>query len=91
MSKSKSDLIAAIAEKSGITKAQATVAVDTFKEFIVENSKGDDKVMLMGIGTFSTQKKPARDAKDPKGNAIHIAAKTVLKFKPSKDILEQLQ
>lgn len=89
MPKSKSDLIAAIAEKSGITKAQATVAVDALKDFIVENSK--DQIQLMGIGTFSVTHKEARDAKDPNGNAIHIAAKNVLKFKPAKAILEAIQ
>jgi len=89
MAKSKSDLIAAIAEKSGITKAQATVAVDTLKSFIVENSK--EQIQLMGFGTFSVVHKEARDAKDPNGKDIHIAAKNVLKFKPSKAILEELQ
>jgi DNA-binding protein HU-beta len=89
MSKSKSDLISEIATKAGITKAQATVAFDTFKDFVVENA--NEKVMLMGFGTFSVQNRAAREGKDPTGKVIQISAKNLLKFKASKEITEKLK
>lgn len=88
MPKTKADAISAVAEKTGITKAQATVAVDSLLDFIVDNA--GEKVAFMGFGSFESEHKPARDAKDPKGNAIKVAAKNVLKFKPGKETKAKL-
>lgn len=82
----KTQLIAAVAEKSGMTKT------DTAKMFAAllevtkkEVNKKDGKVAIIGFGSFSMQKRAARKGKNPRtGAAIKIPAKKVLKFKASK-------
>lgn len=81
--KSKSDMIAVVAEKAQITKAQATVAVESAFSFITDNAK--EKVSIMGFGSFEAVHTEARDAKDPKGNPIKVAAKWSLKYKAGKE------
>lgn len=81
----KGDLISAVAEASGITKAQATSAVETVFGSIEGALKGGDKAAFVGFGTFSTSKREARDGRNPMtGETIKIAAKTMVKFKAGK-------
>lgn len=89
MAKSKSDLINHIAEKAGITKAQAGLAVDGLKSFITENAR--DGIQLIGIGSFKFGRKAARNAKLPNGETKLLAAKNTLSFKVSKEISEAIQ
>lgn len=81
----KGDLISAVAEASGITKAQATSAVETVFGSIEGALKGGDKAAFVGFGTFSTSRREARDGRNPMtGETIKIAAKTMVKFKAGK-------
>lgn len=85
----KSDLVDAMAESAGITKAQAGKALDAFTDTVTSALKGKDKVTLVGFGTFSTSERKARKGRNPQtGAEIQIAAKTVAKFKPGKDLEE---
>lgn len=88
MAKTKSDAISYVAEKSGLTKAQAEVAVNSLLDFVVDNS--GDQVTFIGFGTFKTTRTKDRTGKDPKGNTIQIASKVVMKFKPGKAASEKL-
>lgn len=88
MPKTKSDMIAAVAEKTGISKAQATVAVEAMFGFITDNAK--EKVAVMGFGSFEAVFVKGRDAKSPSGAAIKIADKWALKFKPGKETKDKL-
>ncbi len=79
----KAEIIAKIAEDSGISKAQATVALNSFLSAVAKTLKNGGKVRLLGLGTFSVSKRAARVGRNPQtGSAIKIQKKTVAKFKP---------
>lgn len=83
----KSDLIAKIAEGSGLSKADAKKALDATLDAITGALKADDKVSLIGFGTFSTSVRPERQGINPATKeTITIAAKKVVKFKPGADL-----
>lgn len=87
----KAELIAAIAEEAGISKAQANTAIDSFTNAIQKTLKKGDKVTLVGFGTFSVSKRKARKGRNPKtGEAIKIKAKKVARFKPGKALSEKI-
>lgn len=78
----KTDLVSAIAEKAGLSKADAKKAVDACVESIIDALKGGDKVSLIGFGTFAVAERPARQGINPSNKQpITIAAKKVAKFK----------
>ena len=78
----KAELIEAIASGSKLTKADSGRALDAFLDATSKALKKGDKLTLVGFGTFSVTKRPARMGRNPKtGKAIKIAAKKVAKFK----------
>ncbi len=78
----KAELIEAIASGSKLSKADSGRALDAFLEATTKALKKGDKLTLVGFGTFSVTKRPARTGRNPKtGKAIKIAAKKVAKFK----------
>ena len=78
----KSDLISAMADKAGITKAQAGEALDGFMGATTGALKKGEKLILVGFGTFSVNQRAARTGRNPRtGMEIQIAAKNVVKFK----------
>ena len=81
----KSEFVAAIAEKAGITKKDAESFVNAFAANITEALKKDDKVQLMGFGTFETRKRGARTGINPQTKKkITIAASKAPAFKAGK-------
>lgn len=85
----KTDLIAAIAAGAGISKADAKKALDATTATIADAIKKGDKISLVGFGTFSTSTRAERTGVNPAtGAKITIPAKTVVKFKPSSNILD---
>lgn len=87
----KGDLINHVAEAAGITKAQAGDAVNAVFDGIEGTLKSGDKASLIGFGTFSVNKRPAREGRNPAtGKTIKIAAKNVVKFKPGKALSESV-
>ncbi|MFZ1749220.1 MAG: HU family DNA-binding protein [Saprospiraceae bacterium] len=85
----KGDLINAVAEAAGLTKAQAGSAVEAVFSGIEGCLKSGDKASFVGFGTFSTAHKPAREGRNPSnGQTIKIAAKTSVKFKAGKSITD---
>ena len=84
----KSELIAAISEKSGLTKAQAESAFSATFEVIAEAMK-NDKVMVQGFGGFSTKVREARKGRNPStGMEMIIPRATVVSFKPATQLKE---
>lgn len=78
----KQELVEFIADKAGLTKADATRALDATLEGITEGLKKDGKVALVGFGTFSAKERAAREGINPlTKEAIKIPAKTVASFK----------
>ena len=85
----KVEIINAVAEKAGMTKVDARKAVDAIVEATKEELKKDGKIALVGFGTLSVTKRPARQGRNPRtGKTIKIAAKKVVKFKPAVNILK---
>ncbi len=88
----KSDFISSVAEKSGLTKADAKKAVDAFCETVTEVLKAGDKLALLGFGTFSVTEKPARTGLNPRTKEpIEIAARKVAKFKPGAELADAVK
>jgi DNA-binding protein HU-beta len=84
----KGDLINKVAESAGLTKAQATSAVNAVLDSVSESLQGGDKVTLIGFGTFSVSKREARTGRNPQtGKTIKIAAKSSIKFKAGKELI----
>lgn len=79
----KSELINAIAEKANLTKVQAKNALEAFVASAQDALKKDEKISLIGFGTFSNVERKARVGHNPAtGKKINIPAKKVVKFKP---------
>lgn len=88
----KAELIDKIAKDSGVTKAQANDALDSFTSAVVSALKKGDKVTLVGFGTFSVTKRSARKGRNPQtGKEIKIPAKKVAKFKAGKEFASKLK
>jgi len=87
----KGDLIDAVSESSGLSKADATSAVNTVFSSIEGCLQSGDKAAFVGFGTFSLNHRPARDGRNPAtGATIKIAAKNVVKFKPGKALADSM-
>ena len=80
----KTDLINEVAAKANLNKVDAKAAVDAVLESIAQALVNDDKVQLIGFGTFSMVERPEREGINPRTKEkITIAAKKVCKFKPA--------
>ncbi len=78
----KSDLINAMAEDAGITKAAAKKSLESFLENVQNSLKKGNRVSLVGFGSWSVTHRAAREGRNPQtGKTIKIAAKNVVKFK----------
>ncbi len=83
----KSELVAAIAEAAGITKADASRALQALLETITTTMSNGGGVSLTGFGTFSVSARAARTGRNPSnGKALKIPAKKVAKFKAGKGL-----
>ena len=87
----KTQLIDAIAEDAGITKAAAKKALESFLGNVSDSLKKGDKVSLVGFGSWSVSERAAREGRNPQtGKTIKIAAKNVVKFKPGSELDESV-
>ena len=85
----KAQLIDAMAEAAGLTKADAKKALDAFVTDTTGALKGGDRVALIGFGSFSVTERSARTGRNPQtGKEITIAAKKVVKFKAGAELSE---
>ncbi len=88
----KAQLIDAMAEKAGLTKAEAKRAVDAFIEVTTDVLVKNDKLALVGFGSFSISKREARTGRNPQtGKTIEIPAKNVVKFKAGTELVNKVQ
>ena len=87
----KGDLINKVVENAGLSKAQATDALNAVLDGIAEALKGGDKATLIGFGTFSVTHREERQGRNPQtGASITIPAKNVVKFKPGKELSDSV-
>lgn len=88
----KSELVAAIVEKTGSTKKDAEMIMNATFEAISDALAKGDKVSLIGFGNFEVRERAAREGKNPQtGEKIQIAACKVPAFKPGKALKDIVQ
>ena len=87
----KTELVAAIADKAGLSKADSEKALKAFVETVTEAMKNGDKVSLVGFGTFEKTKREAREGINPATKEkIKIAASYSPKFKAGKALKDAM-
>ena len=87
----KNDLISAVASTSGLSKSDATKAVDSVLGSITGVLKGGGDVRLVGFGTFSVSRRAQTRGRNPRtGEEITIPASNQAKFKAGKALKEAL-
>ena len=87
----KAELIDAMAESAGLSKADAKRALDAFVESTTNALKGGDRISLVGFGSFSISKRAERQGRNPQtGKAITIKAKNIVKFKAGSELSEKV-
>lgn len=87
----KNDLVASVAEAAGLSKADASKAVDAVFDGITGALKKGDEVRLVGFGTFAVSERAASEGRNPRtGEKIKIAASKQPKFKPGKGLKDAL-
>ena len=85
----KSDLIAAISAKTGTTKKDAEAALNAFVSVVTEALEKDEKVQLVGFGSFEVRKRAARKGRNPQTKEeIKIPASKAPVFKAGKALKE---
>ena len=81
----KTELVAAIAEKTELSKKDAEKALKAFTDVGAEELKKGEKIQLVGFGTFEVAERPEREGRNPStGKAMKIAASKSPKFKAGK-------
>ena len=87
----KADLVNSIAEKAGLSKADAEKALKAFTDAVTDALKAGEKVSLVGFGTFSVGDRAARTGQNPQtGAKIEIPAAKVPKFKAGKALKDSV-
>jgi DNA-binding protein HU-beta len=88
----KTDLIAAIAENTSLTKTQASEALNATLEAIVNSVASGDSVVIPGFGTFEKRHRDARTGRNPQtGETTTIAATDVPAFKAGKGFKDKVK
>lgn len=88
----KSELVDAIANGSGLTKADTSRVLEMLVATVTDALKSGDSVVLPGFGTFVISNRSARTGRNPQtGAAIEIKASRVARFKPGKALKEAVQ
>ncbi|MDD7267304.1 MAG: HU family DNA-binding protein [Lachnospiraceae bacterium] len=87
----KTELVAAMAEKAGLSKKDAEGALKAFTEVVADELKKGEKIQLVGFGTFEVASREAREGRNPKtGETMTIAASKSPKFKAGKALKDSL-
>lgn len=87
----KTELIKTIATKAELNNKQASAALEAITSSVVEALKADDKVSLLGFGTFEVRTRAARTGRNPAtGEAIEIAESKVPALKPGKALKDAI-
>ncbi|MCP8616706.1 HU family DNA-binding protein [Salirhabdus salicampi] len=88
----KTDLVNTVAEKSDLSKKDASKAVDAVFESIADTLQEGDKVQLIGFGNFEVRERAARKGRNPQtGEEIEIPASKVPAFKPGKALKDAVK
>lgn len=88
----RTELIDMIAEKSGLSKAASSTALEAFIEGVTESLQSGDPVVLVNFGTFTIKRRAAREGRNPStGEKIKIKAAQVVGFKAGKALKDAVK
>ena len=88
---SKTDLVCFIAEETGLTKADATRALDAMMKGIAEGLINEGKVTLTGFATFDAKDKEAKTGRNPRtGEPVEIPARVAVTVKAGSKLKDAL-
>ncbi|MGM0867554.1 MAG: HU family DNA-binding protein [Bacillota bacterium] len=88
----KTDLVKAVATHADLTQKDATNAVDVIFETISNTLANEEKIQIIGFGSFEVRERAARKGRNPQtGEEIDIAASKVPAFKPGKELKEAVK
>ena len=81
----KTELVAAMADQTGLSKKDAEAALKAFTDVVAAELKKGEKIQLVGFGTFEVAERAAREGRNPlTGASMKIAASKAPKFKAGK-------
>lgn len=87
----KAELVAAMAEKTQLSKKDAEAALKAFTDVVAEELKKGEKIQLVGFGTFEVAERSARTGRNPQtGEEMPIPASKAPKFKAGKALKDSL-
>lgn len=87
----RAELIVALADKSGLSKQKAKKVLESYMEIVTEKMSHNEEIALIGFGTLIPRPQSSRMARNPKtGTPVRIEARTTVKFKPGKFLLEAI-
>ena len=87
----KTELIAAMAEKTELSKKDSEKALKAFIDVVTEELKKGEKIQLVGFGTFEVSERAAREGRNPQtGKAMPIPASKAPKFKAGKALKDEV-
>ena len=87
----KTELVAAMAEQTNLSKKDAEAALKAFIDVVSEELKKGEKVQLVGFGTFEVSERAAREGRNPQtGETMEIKASKPPKFKAGKALKDMM-
>ena len=87
----KTELVAAMAEQTNLSKKDAEAALKAFIDVVSEELKKGEKVHLVGFGTFEVSERAAREGRNPQtGETMEIKASKTPKFKAGKALKDMM-
>jgi len=87
----KAEMVEYVATKAGLTKADATRALDAVVESLKKGVKDTGRVAVSGLGTFNKKHRPAKVGRNPRtGEPMKYEAKNSVSFKPSSTFKAEL-
>jgi len=91
MNMSKTELVNYIAEEAGLTKADASRALEAMMNGVIKGLKSEGKVTLTGFCTFTAKKKEAKDGRNPRtGETVKIPARVAATIKAGSKLKDAL-
>jgi DNA-binding protein HU-beta len=88
----KSDLVARMAKKSGVSQSSAEVALNEFMAGVSDALKKGERVTLVGFGSWDVRKRAARKGRNPQnGKALNIPARRVVRFRTGSELKSRVK
>jgi len=88
----KAELVEEVADQTGLTKRVSREAIDVITSAIADSLAREERVTLVGFGTFQVMERKARRGRNPQtGKELQIPAKKVPKFKAGRGLKEAVE